>query len=237
MPVPSLFDLTLPLLKLASEKEINYSEAADLLARQFGLTPEEAAELLPSGWDRRLVNRIKWAKVELSQADLVESTRPSHFRAPEAGRRQLASSPPKLDHKFLMGIPAYRARKEANRERAAAAALSGQAETEKAALIEVSGITPQEMIDQATAQIEGGLTTELLSRLADGSPTFFEKVVIDLLEAMGYGRNRPGAGLHVGGSGDGGSMASSIKIHWGLIEFTSRRSAMDRTQRPLASPA
>jgi restriction system protein len=204
MPVPSLFDLTLPLLKLACAKEINYSEAADTLARQFGLTPEETAELLPSGRDRRLVNRIKWAKVELGQADLVESTKPSHFRATEAGRQLLAGRPAKLDHRFLMSIPAYRARKEAVRERATAVALDNQAGEDKSTPIETSGITPQETIEQALTQIEEALSNELLNRLIQGSPTFFEHVIIKLLTAMGYGGNRRDAGRHLGGSGDGG---------------------------------
>jgi len=78
--------------------------------------------MLPSGRERKLVNRIKWAKVELSMAGLVESAKPSHFRATEAGRKVLAQNPTKLDHKFLMGIAEYRAHVERGRERAAATA-------------------------------------------------------------------------------------------------------------------
>jgi len=36
------------------------------------------------------------------------------------------------------------------------------------------------------------------------SPPFFEKIVIELLMAMGYGGARLDAGKHLGGSGDGG---------------------------------
>src|SRR4051812_1314251 len=116
MPIPSLFDLTLPVLKLSTESEISYFEAADRIARQLKLSDEEAAEMLPSGRDRKLVNRIKWAKVELGMAGLVEGTKPRHFRATEAGRTALTENPAKIDHKFLMGIPEYRAYAERRRE-------------------------------------------------------------------------------------------------------------------------
>jgi len=206
MPVPSLFDLTLPLLKLAAESEINYSEAADKIANQLKLTPEEAAEMLASGRERKLVNRIKWAKVELGMAALVENTKPSHLRATDAGRKVLAQNPVKLDHKFLMGIFEYRAYVEKRRERAAAtaalAAVSIEAPTPDPEL-DVNGITPQETIDRAVQQIEDGLIAELQARLVQGSPSFFEKVVIELLLAMGYGGARLDAGKHLGGSGDG----------------------------------
>jgi restriction system protein len=207
MSVPSLFDLTLPVLKIAAQSEISYSEAADKVAQQLSLTPEDAAEMLPSGRERKLVNRIKWAKVELGMAAMVEGTKPSHFRITDAGRKVLAQNPTKLDHKFLMGIPEYRAYADRRRERAANAILTPTAEASTShseTPLEASGITPQEAIEQAIQQIDNGLAAELRDRLAQASPSFFEQVVIRLLVAMGYGGARLDAGMHLGRSGDGG---------------------------------
>src|SRR5262249_36249483 len=70
--------------------------------------------------------------------------------------------------------------------------------------LEEIGLTPQETIDQAVKQIEKSLVSELLDRLIRSSPNFFEHVVIELLVAMGYGKGRLDAGVHLGQSGDGG---------------------------------
>jgi restriction system protein len=46
--------------------------------------------------------------------------------------------------------------------------------------------------------------SEILSSVMDSSPSFFERLVVDLLVKMGYGGNRQDAGKALGKSGDGG---------------------------------
>jgi restriction system protein len=48
------------------------------------------------------------------------------------------------------------------------------------------------------------LAEQLLTELKSRTPRFFEKVVVDLLPAMGYGGTWRGSGRVVGRSGDGG---------------------------------
>lgn len=48
------------------------------------------------------------------------------------------------------------------------------------------------------------LDKELLEKIKEYSPWFFEKLVVDLLVAMGYGGSLKDAGQAVGQSGDGG---------------------------------
>ena len=62
----------------------------------------------------------------------------------------------------------------------------------------------EESIETNYQQIQDALTADLLQRIQDNSPDFFEELVIDLLVAMGYGGSREEAGRAVGGSGDGG---------------------------------
>jgi restriction system protein len=45
---------------------------------------------------------------------------------------------------------------------------------------------------------------DLLNNTKNASPSFFERLVIDLLLAMGYGGSRKDAGEAIGGSKDGG---------------------------------
>ncbi len=72
-----------------------------------------------------------------------------------------------------------------------------------AAMTEPSS-TPEEQIAAASATLDEALRDALLGRILEGSPAFFEKLIIDLLLAMGYGGSRSDAGEQLGGTGDGG---------------------------------
>ena len=63
---------------------------------------------------------------------------------------------------------------------------------------------PEESIEENYQHIRKELATELLLKIKNNTPDFFEKLVIDLLVAMGYGGSREDAGEAVGRSGDGG---------------------------------
>ena len=68
----------------------------------------------------------------------------------------------------------------------------------------ISRATPEELIDSAYQEITDELRSTLLNRITAASPTFFEKLVLDLLIAMGYGGSKADAGQRVGRTGDGG---------------------------------
>lgn len=64
--------------------------------------------------------------------------------------------------------------------------------------------TPQEALEKLHRHLRAELAEELLERVKQVHPAFFEKIVIDVLVAMGYGGSREGAARTVGKSGDGG---------------------------------
>ena len=64
--------------------------------------------------------------------------------------------------------------------------------------------TPDEVLRAAHRNIEKSLRQELLDRIHGNSPDFFERLVVDLLVAMGYGGSVEDAGRQLGKSGDGG---------------------------------
>lgn len=64
--------------------------------------------------------------------------------------------------------------------------------------------TPEELMESAYQRVREGLAAELLQTIKDNSPSFFERLVIDLLVRMGYGGTRKDAGQAIGKSGDGG---------------------------------
>ncbi len=73
MPVPDYQTLMLPVLKRAAKQDIRVPEIEDKIAQEFGLTQQERDELLPSGRQKVLHNRLHWAKFYLSKAGLVSS--------------------------------------------------------------------------------------------------------------------------------------------------------------------
>ncbi|MBA3968312.1 MAG: restriction endonuclease, partial [Nitrospirales bacterium] len=67
-----------------------------------------------------------------------------------------------------------------------------------------STLTPEDALASAYNKLRSALESEILSSVKEASPSFFERVVVDLLVKMGYGGNRQDAGRALGKSGDGG---------------------------------
>ena len=197
MAIPDYQSIMLPLLKLAGDKqEHSIREAIDHISDLFGLTEGESRELLPSGQQPIIDNRVGWASTYLKKAGLLESPRRSMFTITTLGAQVLEKNPPELNIRFLDQFPQFvefrKLRKEDDDE---------QLERE---LTEDSSRTPQELLEDGYQKIRQDLAQELLSLLKQASPRFFERLVVELLVKMGYGGSRKDAGEAVGQSGDGG---------------------------------
>ncbi|NJO34812.1 MAG: restriction endonuclease [Rhodospirillales bacterium] len=199
MAVPDFQTLMLPVLRLAAASETRVAECATRIADEFHMSEADIAELLPSGKQTRLKNRLNWAKSYLGQAGLIETTKRGYFRATQAGREVLQSGVAKIDRNFLERFPGYLEFKERSgqneEEEPHAPNIASQAQVPK---------TPEERIDAAALEIESQLRTQLLEQILDASPALFEKTIVNLLIAMGYGGDRQEAGRRIGGTGDGG---------------------------------
>jgi restriction system protein len=64
--------------------------------------------------------------------------------------------------------------------------------------------TPEERMATAYQTLRADLQADLIEQVKSASPPFFERLVVDLLLAMGYGGSRQDAGRAIGKSGDGG---------------------------------
>jgi len=85
MLIPDYQSLMLPVLKVASAGEVKVSDVVKKIADQLGLSDEERNELLPSGRQPVIYNRVQWAKTYMSKALLIESTRRGHFKITRRG--------------------------------------------------------------------------------------------------------------------------------------------------------
>jgi restriction system protein len=75
---------------------------------------------------------------------------------------------------------------------------------EQTAIQEEPTHTPEEILEASYQNLRNDLSQELIDRVMQCSPRFFEKLVVDLLVAMGYGGSRKDAGQAIGQTGDGG---------------------------------
>ena len=202
MTIPDYQSLMLPLLKIAAGGETRIPDVETRVADQFGLTAEEREELLPSGRQKVLSNRLHWAKLYLSRAGLVDLPARGRFVASGEGRALLARNPPRIDLDLLETYPAFRAFYHG----AGAPADPGPAPDPIPAQPAPAAVTttPEEQIEAAHAAVQSALRAELLTRILQSSPAFFEQVIVALLVAMGYGGSHRDAARQLGRTGDGG---------------------------------
>jgi restriction system protein len=185
----------LPILEfLADKKEHRIREIAEFMANKFRLTEEEKRQLVPSGQQEVLFNRISWACSYLKKACLLETPQRGSWRIAPRGLETLASNPSRVNMGFLKQFPEYQAFRAIRRSRE-----NGREETE----VETT-VTPLESLEAVYRKLREELVSELLERIKSMPPSFFERLVIDLLLRMGYGGSRLDAGKAIGRSGDGG---------------------------------
>jgi restriction system protein len=195
--IPDYQTLMLPVLRLAAEGEARVAEVAERIADDLGMTPAERNELLPSGRQRVLHNRIHWAKFYMTKAGLIAAPARGRFVATDKGKALLATAPARIDVALLLREPEFR--QFYKNEDGAAAPASVAAAPEASPTT-----TPEESIDAAHAALTAALRDELLQRILANSPAFFEQLIVDLLVAMGYGGSHKDAATQLGRSGDGG---------------------------------
>lgn len=188
----------LPLLTIAADgQDHSVRDAIERLADQFALSQEDRQQLVPSGQQTTLANRISWARTYLKQAGLLETPRRGWFRITQRGRDVLATNPATIDYDFLEQFPEFLEFRVRRRERLELSASSVES-------IGTETRTPEEEIEDAYARIRQRLADELLQSIRGCSPRFFEHLVVDIVVKMGYGGTFDDARQAVGGPGDEG---------------------------------
>lgn len=221
MTIPDFQTLMLPLLKLLEKGQLRTTEAIDTLSDQFQLTEEERTALLPSGKQATMANRVHWAISYLGKAGLIKRVQRGSYVISDAGRGLLKHPPPRIDIKFLMKYPDFQEFRSAAKQEDTTAANS--------VVNEANEGTPEERIDEAAAELDNALRADVLEKAKSLTPTAFEKLIIDLMLAMGYGAS--GSGTHVGRSGDGGVDGTITEDALGLdvVYIQAKRYAEDNT--------
>ena len=107
----------------------------------------------------------------------------------------LAANPDRVDLAVLRQFPEFHEFTRPHRD------TRGPALTADPVTSDVVATTPEERIAAAYAELRSALAGDLLDRVLDQSPEFFEQLVLDVLHAIGYGGHRD-AVQRLGKSGD-----------------------------------
>lgn len=198
MSIPDYQTLMLPLLEAVADGGAHrLRDLTALMCDRFTLTEEERNQLLPSGNQTSISNRVGWARTYLKKAGLVASIARGLVQITDAGRTVLLQRPEKINARYLEQFPSYVVFKNTRRDELVDESTDDLSKP-------VSDKTPEEAIDAAYRELRSDLADEVLDRVRSCSPQFFERLVVELLVAMGYGGSLADAGKAVGRVGDGG---------------------------------
>ncbi|HJU08309.1 MAG TPA: restriction endonuclease [Rhodanobacteraceae bacterium] len=222
MAIPDYQTLMRPLLELCRDGQPHrFGDLVEFLANEFQLTEVERTELLPSGRYPTFRSRVGWAKTYLKQAGLLEQPGRALVRITERGAAALRSGA-RIGTSYLEQFKEFQAFQ--GRARVGEAPESAAAES-------ASGGTPDEILQHAFEELRSSLINEVHDALLRASPAFFERAVIDLLRAMGYGGTVEDAGTLLGSPGDGGVDGAIKEDKLGLdtVYVQAKKWAADRT--------
>lgn len=199
--LPTWDDFMAPVLRgLSDGQERRLRELRDQVAKAEGLTDEQLAAVLPTG-QSTADNRIGWAASYLNRVGAVTRPARGRYLITDIGRDLLASHPGGITEADIRPLATpgdewWVAKVQKP--------LSPGGMPLKAVEATLSPtIDPDELIAQGFNQIHDEVAAELLKRLYEQSPAFFEQAVLDLLIAMGYGGTE-GTATRTQLSNDGG---------------------------------
>jgi len=195
--VPGFQYFMLPFLQVLSDgKTKHFNEIKDLIVTHTGLTEEQCSILLPSKADTLVRNRIGWVRTYLYKSGLITQASRGNYHISPAGVKAIQDNPSGLDIKFLKTLTAFQAWG------------SSFGSSTEIAIDEDNSITsiktPQELLETSHQEIMDSVAEELLDRIKKITPQFFERLVVDVLIAMGYGGFDNSNGQVTQYSGDGG---------------------------------
>jgi restriction system protein len=195
--VPGFQYFMLPFLQILSDgKTRHMNEINELVIKRTGLTQEQCEILLPSKGDTLVRNRIGWVRTYLYKAGLITQVSRGNYHISPTGLQAIKDNPGEINTKYLRKLDAFKAWGESF------STSKEDAESNDTSIEELK--TPQELLESSYQIITNSVAEELLDRIKNVTPAFFEKLVVDVLLAMGYGGFDSSNGQVTQYSGDGG---------------------------------
>ncbi len=194
MAIPTFQTLMLPVLQLLSDGKDRriVPDITEPMAEQFHLTPEDHQQMLLSGSQSIFVNRTHWATTYLSKAGLLSRPARGRVAITDLGLQTLAKKPAKIDITFLRDYPSFKAWQTKTTP-------EGGSKTAAATTPAAEDQNPEELLYRTYDALRLSIEVDLLDRLQAPSYPWeaFERLVVGLLGAMGYGNSTDETRLRV----------------------------------------
>lgn len=221
MSIPKYFEMYQSFLEcLKDGQPHSIKEIKNIVAEQMNVSEEERKQLLPSGKQPLFDNRIGWTRTYLKKAGVIFGPARGISQLTDLGKELLKNVPTVIDDRYLyQNYVSFRSFK------------TPEALPEESIPVVEGEDTPQDTFDKAFAAINDNLAEDLLSEVMKQPPEFFEHLVVQLLERMGYGGTLKEAGIVTGQTGDEGidGIIKEDKLGFSLIYIQAKRWDAEKT--------
>jgi restriction system protein len=192
MAIPKYDEIRLVALALLKERgtPIKLRDFPEPLGKHFKLTEEEMTQVYESGNGLIFYDRISWALSYLSMAELVKRPSRGTYELTDLGRTYL-KTPEKINDFVQKTVEQREPSRTVNRGKNAAPESEDKA-------------TPPEKLRESFEKIRTSLYDEIIDMILTKTPRDFEKLVVTLLQKMGYGGEIKDAGVVTQNSNDKG---------------------------------
>ena len=219
--IPPFEEFLYPFLSFLKDGSLTTKEIRAKMVEHFNLTADDCATMTKGGNTNQLSDRIGWCRQYFRRALFIDIPQRGTYSITQRGLDYLVNHTT-LYKTDLMEYPEF-----------AAYATSNGIETPPAADKPevIKELTPTESLEKAYNTINNDLADELLTTILEQSPTFFEKLVLKLLEKMGYGK-----GIVTQRSGDEGidGIINEDNLGLDIIHIQAKRYKPDiKVGRPL----
>lgn len=219
MAIPKHDELREPLLRLLSNNDtMKTRDFIAPLAKHFNLTEDEVNKMYPTANAHIFYDRITWALSYLFMAGLLEKPKRGVYKITLKGLEML-KTPSKINEYVDKAVTA--------REPKEKQAKKKSKDTE--AHISASRQTPQEQLLESYTSIRKNVYSEILTTILSKTPTEFEKLVVSLLQNMGYGGEIKDSGVVTKVSSDEGidGIIKEDILGFGRIHIQAKRYKLD----------
>lgn len=194
--IPQFEEIRLQALReLSSGAVMRTKELRDPLAKYFQLTEDEINAWYPSGNGNIFLDRISWALSYLFIAGLVEKPKRGDYKISLKGLEMLSNSTDEQITIYVKNAVLANSSKKIVKSKGCDPMANKSVSEEH---------TPQENLDNSYNNIKKPISSEILATILSKKPYEFERLVVKLLQMMGYGGEVKNSGIVTKLTNDGG---------------------------------
>lgn len=194
MAIPDFQSLMKPVLESVLTDAKNTDEVVIDLIKYFKIPQEEVLQKHPSGRDTVLRNRTQWAFKYMFEAKLLDRPSRGFYKTTERGKKLLESNKV-IDKSALEEFTEFNEWLYSQTK---------PKEEKKQIVATKELLTPEERLRVSYEELRNITKRDLLNKVLQCSPIFFENLVLELVVAMGYGSSLEEAASTTKKTGDGG---------------------------------